>query len=113
MLKEVTGKPIKIARLEEREREGRRKVVIVELDNEEDRERVLERRTELWGRWRIQIDKDLTMEERRTRWRLVERARKERREGKKVVVTNRKLWIKGVEWRWMEKEERWKAMKGE
>ena len=39
------------------------------------------------------------LEERRTRWRMVERARRERREGKRVVVENRRMWVDGVEWR--------------
>ena len=53
---------------------------------------------------------DLTMEERKTRWRMVERARRERRAGKKIIVTNRRMWVDGREWRWMEEEEKWKEI---
>jgi len=37
------------------------------------------------------VDEDLTMEERRVRWKLVERARTERARGRVVVTTNRRI----------------------
>ena len=52
----------------------------------------------------MQIDEDLTLEERKARWRMVERARKGRREGKKVEVANRRMWIDGEEWSLVEGE---------
>lgn len=39
----------------------------------------------------MKVDEDLTMEERRVRWRKVERARIERKKGKNVMVTNRRM----------------------
>lgn len=41
------------------------------------------------GKWRLGVDEDLTMGERRLRWRIVEAAKRKRAKGKKVVVTNR------------------------
>jgi len=38
----------------------------------------------------VGVDEDLMLEERRVRWKLVERAR-----GRVVVVTNRRIWIDG------------------
>lgn len=38
------------------------------------------------------------MEERRVRWRLMERARTERAKGKVVVTTNRRVWVNGKAW---------------
>ena len=49
------------------------------------------------------------MEERKTRWKMVERTRNKRREGKKVEVANRRMWIDGEEWRWVEGEKRWQV----
>ena len=55
----------------------------------------------------MKIDEDLTMEERRIRWRILEKARAERVKKKEVMVTNRKLMVEGREWRWDTEEERW------
>lgn len=41
------------------------------------------------------MDEDLTMEERRSRWRMVETARRERARKKRLEVNNRKLRVKG------------------
>lgn len=43
-----------------------------------------------WKSYRVNVDEDLTMEERRMRWRLLKKARKERMNGMRVIVTNRK-----------------------
>ena len=110
MMRELTGETVKIRNMVERMGEGGRKVLIVELNKEEDKERILRARDELWRRWRIQIDEDLTMEERKTRWRMVERARRERRAGKRVIVTNRRMWVDGKEWRWIEEEDKWREL---
>lgn len=36
-------------------------------------------------------DEDLTMEERRLKWRIMEAARKERARGNKIVIMNREI----------------------
>lgn len=43
------------------------------------------------------MNEDLTLEKRRIRWRIVERARKNKKEEKQVVIANRRIWIEGKE----------------
>lgn len=45
--------------------------------------------------WRVKMNEDLTMEERRKRWRIMETAKRERARGKRVEVSNRELRVKG------------------
>lgn len=45
--------------------------------------------------WRVKMNEDLTMEERRRRWRIMEMARRERARGKRVEVSNRELQVEG------------------
>jgi len=40
------------------------------------------------------------MEEKRVRWKLVERTKTERVRGRVVVTTNRRIWIDGKAWGW-------------
>lgn len=56
------------------------------------------------------VDEDLTMEERRLRWRMVEAIRQERAKRRRAV-TNRKLWVDGRGWRWDEVKQCWKTEK--
>ena len=44
---------------------------------------------------------------------MVERARKERRAEKRMVVTNRRMWVDGREWKWMKEEDKWKEIEEE
>lgn len=53
------------------------------------------------------MDEDLTMEERRSRWRMVEMARRERARKKRVEVNNRELQVKGRRWIWSEERRSW------
>lgn len=46
---------------------------------------------ELWKKWKMTMDEDLTIKVKRIRWRMKKRARLERREGKEIVVENRKM----------------------
>lgn len=50
------------------------------------------------------MDEDLTLEERKLRWRILETARRERARGRVVDFTNREMCIK---WSWNEREEGW------
>lgn len=59
----MLGREIKLERLEERVNEGGRWVLLVEMDRKE----VLRRGEEIGRRWRVGVDEDLTMEERRMR----------------------------------------------
>ncbi|KMQ87632.1 hypothetical protein RF55_13035 [Lasius niger] len=81
------------------------------LEKERDRDELLERSVEINRRWEISVDEDLTREERKLRWRIGEKARVERRRGRKVVADNRKIWIEGRKWRWNEEKRNW--MEGE
>lgn len=49
----------------------------------------------------------MTMEERRSRWRIVETARRERTRKKRVEVNNRELRVKGRRWIWSEERRSW------
>lgn len=59
---------------------------------------MLEKGEEIGRQWRVGVDEDLTMEERKRRWRMVEMARRERAKGKKVEVSNRELRVEGRRW---------------
>lgn len=61
----------------------------------------------------MRVDEDLTMEERKMRWRIGEAARRERARGRKVIATSRELRVDGKKWRWLEEEKRWEAENGE
>jgi len=86
------------------DKEKGREMVLVRLENEEQRWEVLGKKMLLKGR-RERIMEDLTWEERRLRWRLEEFARVEEKKGKRVWVENRRVKIDGYWWRWDEKEE--------
>lgn len=63
--------------------------MIVEMKREKDKDKVMRKGAELWKKWRVTVDEDLTMEERRVRWSMVERAKKEKKEGKMVAGNKR------------------------
>lgn len=42
------------------------------------------------------MNEDLSIEERRKRWKIVEATRKERAKGRYVEITNRELWVKNI-----------------
>lgn len=62
----MLGREVKLGRLEERVSEGGKWVLLVEMEML-DRKEVLKRGEEIGRRWRVGVDKDLTMEERRMR----------------------------------------------
>lgn len=43
------------------------------------------------------IDEDLTLKKRRIKWKLVEKARKEKKKGREVEIENRRIWIERKE----------------
>lgn len=59
------------------------------------------------------VDEDLTLGERKARWKLIERARLERARGKSVILTNRRVWVNGKGWRWDLERESWYEDAGE
>lgn len=109
IMEKELGRKVMVRGVVERMGEGGKEVLVVELENEKDKRDLLERAWKIKKRWEIGVDEGLTMEERRTRWRIVEKARIERRKGRRVKVEdNRRLWIDGMEWYWDEEEERWR-----
>lgn len=51
------------------------------MERKEDKEEVLEKGEEIRRFWKVGVDENLTMEERKRRWKMMELARRER-EGK-------------------------------
>lgn len=56
----------------------------------------------------MSVDEDLSIKERRVRWKLMEKAREDRMKRRRIRVTNRELWIEGQEWRWDREEKEWR-----
>ncbi|KMQ86293.1 hypothetical protein RF55_14747 [Lasius niger] len=71
----VLGKKGRVENVEEKKGEGGRIVLLVELKEVWDKEELWEKREEVWKRWGVNMDEDLTMEERRYRWKIREKAR--------------------------------------
>lgn len=53
-------------------------------------------------RWGVTVDEKLTRDKRHVRWRIEEKARRERRLGNSAVATSNRLWINGREIYWNE-----------
>ena len=87
-------------------------MVVVTLDNREQRRKVMEKKKKLKGRME-RIEDDLTWEERKIKWKLREIAREEGKKGKRVWIERNSLRIEGKWWNWDEKEEDLKDEKGE
>lgn len=54
------------------------------------------------------IDEDMSMEEKRRRWRMMEAVRRERARVKRMELSNRELWVEGRRWLWNEEGMNWK-----
>lgn len=96
MMEEILDRRVRIVG---REGEGGKKILLVEVEEEEDRETLLEKKGEIRRRWGIEVDEDLTMEERKLRWRLMEKAREKRKKGRSTLVDNSRLWVDRREWK--------------
>ncbi|EFN61777.1 hypothetical protein EAG_06648 [Camponotus floridanus] len=75
-------------------------MLIARMGKRKDRKELLEKGWAIRRNWGIGIDEDLTMKEKKVRWKLVERARTERAKERVVVVTNRRIWVGGKAWGW-------------
>lgn len=53
--------------------------MIVKLEKKEDKEEVIEKGDEIGRVWRVGMDEDLTLEERKRRWRWKRQDRREQR----------------------------------
>lgn len=61
-------------------------------------------------KWGVIVDEELTREEKLVRWRIEEKARKERRLGNSVVATSNRLWINGRGIYWNEGRKEWRKV---
>ncbi|XP_071629476.1 uncharacterized protein [Temnothorax longispinosus] len=107
LARRVLGRRIGVKEVQERKGEGGRVVLLVEVEDERDRVEILEKSWEIRRKWEVGVDEDLTMEERKARWRIVTKAREEKAKGREVRITNRRIWIENREWRWNEGREEW------
>lgn len=107
MVEKVLGKEEKIIRVRDKRGEEKGRVLIAEFEKERVVREIMENRGEIKYYWEMKLDKDLTMRERRNRWRMVEKARNEREKDRRVRITNKRIWIERVEWRWVEKRKEW------
>lgn len=69
------GRKARIKGVGERIGEGGRQMLMVEMEKERDKDELLLRSGEIKKKWDIGMDEDLTLEERRTRWRMVGKAK--------------------------------------
>nr|XP_034195026.1 cilia- and flagella-associated protein 251-like [Osmia lignaria] len=109
ILEKELGQEVEIKRATERVGEGGRNIVLTELEEEDRKKEMVWTKNEIWDRWRVAVDEDLSKEERRMKWRIKEKAREERRKGNWVEFNNRRIWIEGEEWKWNERAEKWEA----
>lgn len=85
----------------------------MEFEKKRDKEEILEKGKEIGRLWRVGIDENLTMEERKRRWRMVEVAKRETSRRKKMEANNRKLRVEGRRWTWNEKRKSWEEAEEE
>lgn len=89
IITEKLGREVEIS--EVKERKGTAGIVLIaKMEKQKDRME-LRRARRLGETGGVGIDENLTMEGRRVRWRLMERARTERAKGKMVITTNRRV----------------------
>lgn len=66
--------------------------MLVKLGEVAEKDEILKKGCEIKRNWGIVgVDGDLSMEERKMRWRIVELIRRERAKGRKVEITNREV----------------------
>lgn len=111
MESDAIAEDVRIRDVRERKSEGGRWVVIMELERKEDTEEMIKKREEIGKGWNVGVDENLTMEERKRRWRMVETARRERAKGRRVEVSNRELRVEGK--RWVEERNSWEKAEEE
>ncbi|XP_046145874.1 cilia- and flagella-associated protein 251-like [Osmia bicornis bicornis] len=67
MLQMELGKKVEIRKLTEMAGEGGRKIILTELEEEEDCRKVIGKKNAIWELWRVSVQEDLLREERRMR----------------------------------------------
>lgn len=113
ILEKTLKREVGIRGVKERKGEGGRWVVIMELERKKDQEEVIEKREEIGRFWKIGVDEDLTMKERKKRWRMVGTARRERANRRRVEVSNRELRVEGKRWIWIKGRNSWEEAEEE
>lgn len=96
----VLNRKVRLRRIEERKGEAGRWVLLTKMEDIADKEDVLERGRKIKCGWGVRVDEDLTMKERRMRWKIVKAAKIEKVKRKEVKVLNRKLWVDRRKWHW-------------
>lgn len=107
IVKRTLGREVGIRGVVEKRGEGERWILIMEMEKVRDKEEILEKEVEIGRLWRVEVDEDLTMEERRRRWKIVEAARRKRARGRRVELNNREMWVEGRRWVWRRESGSW------
>ncbi|XP_046145497.1 vicilin-like seed storage protein At2g18540 [Osmia bicornis bicornis] len=110
ILKKELGEKAEIKSAVEREGEGGRAIVITEMEEEDNKKEMVWMRNGIWERWRVEVDEDLNKEERRLKWIIKEKAKKERDAGRKVMYNSRRIWVEGTEIKWNEEKKNWEKI---
>lgn len=100
-MERAMGREVEIREVAEIKGDDGKIMVIVEMEEEEDKKELLGKGGKIWRRWRIGIEEDLTLEEKRIRWRMMERVRRGRVRGRHVIKGKR-IWLNGKKWEWDE-----------
>lgn len=90
IMRKALSRITRLREVEERKGEAGRRVIITELEEIADKEEILERRVMIKRYWRVGVDENLLIGERRMRWRMVEAARKKGDDDKQLWVESRK-----------------------
>ncbi|CAK9816316.1 hypothetical protein ANTPLA_LOCUS8955 [Anthophora plagiata] len=98
-------------KVEEVRRVGRvdgegRSMVLVRMEGMEGKREVMKAKRELKGRPE-RVEDDLTVEERRAKWKIEREAERERRKGNRVQIGYMKMWVNNEMRKWDEIEEKW------
>ncbi|XP_046145679.1 cilia- and flagella-associated protein 251-like [Osmia bicornis bicornis] len=110
ILKKELGEKAEIKSAVEREGDGGRAIVITEMEEEDNKKEMVWMRNGIWERWRVEVDEDLNKEERRLKWIIKEKAKKERDAGRKVMYNSRRIWVEGTEIKWNEEKKNWEKI---
>ncbi|CAG5096827.1 Protein of unknown function [Cotesia congregata] len=92
------------------DKEGK-SLVLIEMEGLEKKREVMMAKSKLKGE-KVRIEDDLTREERRIQRLIMEEARKERENGKRVKVGYMKMWVNDELRLWNESGEGWKMEEG-
>lgn len=77
--------------------------MVVKVGSEEEKSRIMQNKWKLKGS-DIWLNDDLSWEERRIRWKIMQVAKNEQEEGRKVRIGQGRLWIDGKWWTWDEEK---------